>query len=108
MTKKHTLKPMASALGATLAATVFASTAQADVNPFGISEISSGYEVAEAEGKCGEGKCGEGKSKAEGKCGEGKCGEGKSEAEGKCGEGKCGEGKSESEGKCGEGKCGER
>ena len=51
MAKKHALKPMASALGATLAATMVAGVAQADVNPFGISEISTGYEVAEAEGK---------------------------------------------------------
>ena len=58
---KHSLTPIASALGLTLAATL-TGTAQADSNPFGISEISSGYEVAgnhaDHEGKCGEGKCG--------------------------------------------------
>jgi uncharacterized low-complexity protein len=109
---KHSLTPIASALGLTLAAT-FAGTAQAETSPFGISEISSGYEVAEAgtEGKCGEGKCGGKKAEKEGKCGEGKCGADKA-AEGKCGgdkamkEGKCGGDKAEKEGKCGEGKCG--
>jgi uncharacterized low-complexity protein len=103
---KHSLTPIASALGLTLAAT-FAGTAQAETSPFGISEISSGYEVAEAgtEGKCGEGKCGADKA-AEGKCGEGKCGGDKAMKEGKCGEGKCGGDKAEKEGKCGEGKCG--
>jgi uncharacterized low-complexity protein len=94
---KYRLNPIASALGITLVATVAATPiAQADQNPFGVSEMSSGYMLAEAEA---EGKCGEGK------CGEGKCGE-KKDKEGKCGEkdkeGKCGEGK------CGEGKCGEK
>lgn len=87
---KFKLNPIASALGITLAATIAASPiAQADQNPFGVSEMSSGYMLAGAdEGKCGEGKCGEGK-----------CGEGKDkDKEGKCGEGKCGEGK------CGEDK----
>jgi uncharacterized low-complexity protein len=103
---KSKLNPIASALGITLAATIAASPiAQADQNPFGVSEMSSGYMLAGAdEGKCGEGKCGEGK-KAGGKEAEGKCGEGK------CGEGKCGEDKDkgkDKEGKCGEGKCGEK
>lgn len=100
MTQKSKLNPIASALGITLAATIAASPiAQADQNPFGVSEMSSGYMLAEhGEGKCGEGKCGEGK------CGEGKCGEGKAKGhdKDKDKEGKCGEGK------CGEGKCGEK
>ena len=104
MSKKFELKPVAAALGAALAASVVSlpAAANADQNPFGMTDLSSGYMVAggHGEGKCGEGKCGEGKC-GEGKCGEGKCGEGK-KAEGKCGEGKCGEGK------CGEGKCGEK
>ena len=97
MSKKLELKPIAAAVGAALTASVITMpTANADANPFGMTDLSSGYMVAEMEeGKCGEGKCGEGK------CGEGKCGEGK------CGEGKCGEKKAE-EGKCGEGKCGEK
>ena len=99
MSKKFELKPISAAVGAALTASVLAlPTANADENPFAMTELSSGYVVAgDAEGSCGEGKCGEGK-----------CGEGDSEGkcgEGKCGEGKCGEG--DSEGKCGEGKCGE-
>jgi len=112
MSQETTKKPLAIALGAafvtTLAATPVANAAD---NPFAMSELSSGYMVAEmAEGKCGEGKCGGDKSKtdAEGKCGEGKCGgdKAKTDAEGKCGEGKCGGEMKATEGKCGEGKCG--
>ena len=106
MSNKTVIKPLALALGATFITSLAGTTvANAAENPFSMTELSSGYMVAEkAEGKCGEGKCGEGKTKgAEGKCGEGKCGEGKMKgAEGKCGEGKT-KGK---EGKCGEGKCG--
>ena len=88
MSKKFELKPISAALGAALTASVIAlPTANADENPFAMTELSSGYVVAgDAEGSCGEGKCGEGKCVEEGSCGEGKCGEGK------CGEGKCGEG----------------
>ena len=110
------MKPLALAFGASLLASVAATTVASE-NPFASQSLESGYKVA-MEGKCGEGKCGgkaESKEKTkEGKCGEGKCG-GKAEtsaksAEGKCGEGKCG-GKDKAvsktkEGKCGEGKCG--
>ena len=108
MSKKSTLKPLAVAMGAafvtSLAGTNVANAAE---NPFAMSELSSGYMVAEAaEGKCG----GEKKAAEEGKCG----GEKKAAEEGKCGEGKCGgEKKAAEEGKCGgekkaaeEGKCG--
>jgi uncharacterized low-complexity protein len=108
MSKKTVLKPVAVALGAafvtSLAGTSIANAAE---NPFGMTELSSGYMVAEGDMK--EGKCGGEKKEAkEGKCGEGKCGGEKKEAkEGKCGEGKCGgEKKEKKEGKCGEGKCG--
>jgi uncharacterized low-complexity protein len=72
MSKKSTLKPLAVAMGAafvtSLAGTNVANAAE---NPFAMSELSSGYMVAEmAEGKCG----GEKKAAEEGKCGEGKCG----------------------------------
>jgi len=77
-----------------VAAMSAAPVASADVNPFGMQNLQSGY-MQLAEGKCGEGKCGEFK-----------CGEGKMKKEGKCGEGKCGEGKMKKEAKCGEGKCG--
>ncbi len=109
MSQESTKKPLAIAVGAafvtTLAATPAANAAE---NPFAMSDLSSGYMVAEmAEGKCGEGKCGgeKAKSETEGKCGGEKA---KSETEGKCGEGKCGGQKatSETEGKSSEGKCG--
>ncbi len=83
MSKRNNLKPIAIAFGAALAAGVTSiPTANADANPFGMTELSSGYQVAGKEGKCGEGKCGESKKlqaqetgkKGEGKCGEGKCG----------------------------------
>ena len=107
---EHKIKPLTAAVGAAFMVSVALSPmASAASNPFQLSELSSGYEVAskDAEGKCGEGKCGEGKAKAkaEGKCGEGKCGENKAKAKAEA-EGKCGEGKAKAEGKCGEGKCG--
>lgn len=78
MSKKSTMRPLAAAIGTAVVASLASiATANADQNPFGMTELSSGYMVAEhGEGKCGEGKCGEGKE-AEGKCGEGKCGESK-------------------------------
>lgn len=83
MTKHRNLNPLAFAFGAALTAGMAIPAANAADNPFGMTELSSGYMVAGAEGKCGEGKCGEGKKdkvqakgdkKGEGKCGEGKCG----------------------------------
>ena len=111
MTKKTVMKPLSLALGAAFITSLAgASVANAAENPFGMTELSSGYMVADSkEGKCGEGmkdkegKCGEGMKGKEGKCG----GESKEKKEGKCGEGKCGgEKKEKKEGKCGEGKCG--
>ncbi|MCK9503821.1 MAG: hypothetical protein M0Q95_06525 [Porticoccaceae bacterium] len=101
---KNNSKTLAAAVGAAfLASAALSPLVSAGENPFQLTELSSGYKVADAhEGKCGEGKCGE--SKAEG---EGKCGESKADGEGKCGEskadgeGKCGESKADSEGKCG-------
>ena len=95
MSTKSPMKPIALALGAAFA-TSLAGGAYAAENPFGQTELSSGYMVADShakdkmEGKCGEGKCGGDKAKKEGKCGEGKCGGDKAKKEGKCGEGKCG------------------
>ena len=114
MSNKNKLNPLAIALGTTFAISLSTSpVVNAADNPFNMTDLGSGYMVAEegscgdkkAEGKCGEGKCGD-KKKAEGKCGEGKCGD-KKKAEGKCGEGKCGD-KKKAEGKCGEGKCGDK
>jgi len=70
---------------AAIAASFAATSANASENPFGMQELSSGYEVAmsTSEGMCGEGKCGGDKGK------EGKCGGDKAK-EAKCGEGKCG------------------
>lgn len=112
MTNKFNKKPLAVALGAVVVGSVSITTANAAENPFGMTDLSSGYmTVAEKsmEGKCGEGKCGGDKAtKAEGKCA-GKKAE-KAKAEAKCGEGKCGGDKADkaakTEAKCGEGKCG--
>jgi uncharacterized low-complexity protein len=101
---KYKLSPIASALSITLAATLAAAPiAQADQNPFGVSEMSDGYMLAGAEGQCGEGKCGGDMKKAKDK-------EGKHDNMEKDKEGKCGEMKEDKdkEGKCGEGKCGEK
>jgi len=108
MSDKSTIKPLALAAGAAFITSLASTTvANAAENPFAMSELSSGYMVADAaEGKCGEGKCGGDKKAAEeGKCGEGKCGGDKKAAE----EGATAteEGtKTTGEGKCGEGKCG--
>ncbi len=86
MAKIKSLKPLAAGLGAAVvASTLGLSTANAaeTENPFATNELTSGYQLAGAEGKCGEGKCGD-KSEEEGKCGD------KTDEEGKCGEGKCG------------------
>jgi uncharacterized low-complexity protein len=84
MSDKSTIKPLALAAGAAFITSLASTTvANAAENPFAMSELSSGYMVADAaEGKCGEGKCGgEKKATEEGKCGEGM----KKEGEGKCG-----------------------
>ena len=96
---KMTKKPLAIALGAAFVTSMaVVPTVSADANPFGMSDLGSGYMVVAdnhagdkaKEGKCGEGKCGaEKKAAKEGKCGDGKCGaEKKAEKEGKCGGGK--------------------
>jgi len=85
------------AVGAAVAATLSTTTNAAE-NPFGMQELSTGYNVAMSEGTCGEGKCGGDKAK------EAKCGGDKAK-EAKCGEAKCGADKAK-EAKCGEAKCG--
>jgi uncharacterized low-complexity protein len=117
MTRNNNLKRLSLITGAALAMSVSAApsfAASSDSNPFGMTELSQGFQLAGTEGKCGaskcggnkssEAKCGEGKAKAsESKCGEGKCGGSKA----KSSEGKCGGSKAKSsESKCGEGKCG--
>jgi uncharacterized low-complexity protein len=106
MSNKTHMKPVAAAIGAALAGSLAMGAANAADNPFGLSEIGSGYmQLASSnEDKGGEGKCGgEKAASTEGKCG----GEKAASTEGKCGEGKCGEGKcgsektTSTEGKCG-------
>jgi len=112
---------IAAAVGTAFAATLAAPVVSAASNPFALSALSSGYQVADNHtAKPAEGKCGAADKPAEGKCGadkakEGKCGDDKAKAkEGKCGgdkakEGKCGDDKAKAkakDGKCGEGKCG--
>ena len=64
MSKKHLHAPLAIAIGTVLlGSATFSNIARAEQNPFGMTELSSGYmQLAEAdkakEGKCGEGKCG--------------------------------------------------
>ena len=78
--KNPTKKPIITALGAAFVTSMaFTPVVNADTNPFGATELKTGYMML-AEGKCGEGKCGADKAaeKAkEAKCGEGKCAEGK-------------------------------
>ena len=105
---KSNSKSLAAAVGAAFLTTAsLAPFASAAENPFQMTELGSGYQVADShEGKCGEGKCGgekgeKHKSKSEG---EGKCGEKKDKADA---EGKCGEHKARAEDKGGEDKSGE-
>ena len=106
-----TIKPIATAVGASFLAMAMVPTVSADANPFAINELSAAYELSSAdkkgaEGKCGEGKCGGSKAESEGSCGgnkaesEGKCGGSKAESQGSNDKGE------KAEGKCGEGKCG--
>jgi uncharacterized low-complexity protein len=76
MSDKPVIKPLAIAVGTAIVTSLASvNTATAAENPFAMTELSSGYMVAEmAEGKCGEGKCGGAKATEDGKCGEGKCG----------------------------------
>ncbi len=75
MSSKRKMKPLATAIGTALCGGMLAlSAAHAESNPFGMTDLSSGYMVAGMkEGKCGEGKCGEGKCGGmkgkQGKCG---------------------------------------
>lgn len=90
--KKMNKTPLAAAMGAALISTFAATPANAEANPFAMTELSSGY-MQLAEMKCGasmgmpqpkaaEGACAGAKTtpaaetakKAEGNCGEGKCG----------------------------------
>lgn len=107
MSNKKPISPLSLAAGAVFAASLGASpAAQADINPFAMTALSSGYMLAEkgAEGQCGaskrvkEAECGA--NKAAKKLSESKCGANKAEKpkakqvlEAKCGEAKCGNNK---------------
>ncbi len=85
---------IAAAVGTAFAATLAAPVASAASNPFALSALSSGYQVADNHAaKPVEGKCG-GKTEAEMKAKDGKCGNTAKMKDGKCGEGKCGATKS--------------
>ena len=77
MSKKTQNNTLACAVGAVLVGSLAGTgVVNAAENPFGMTELQSGYmQLASKEGACGEGKCGgEMKKKKEGACGEGKCG----------------------------------
>lgn len=89
MSNETLTHPVALIIGFALVGSIVDTTvANASENPFGATELASGYSLARAEGKSDERKAQE----PEGKCGEGKCGgsKGTKGKEGKCGEGKCG------------------
>lgn len=113
--KKSNKAPMVIAVGSTLLTGLTSTAIQAnsiseiDVNPFTLTELSTGYmQIAESkndskkmkDGACGEGKCGSSMKGSEEKTAEGKCAGNKpmpyskktdKKMEGKCGEGKCGD-----------------
>lgn len=117
MSKKNQTTPISLAISAVFAAGVVASPAlHADVNPFAITALSTGYMVASS-GNAGEGQCGANKRLSEAKCGaeqaaqkvvqEGECGSSKTVKEGECGASKAkAQPKPIKEAKCGEAKCG--
>lgn len=111
--KKSPLSQSALFAAVALAGAVAAPLANASVNPFSNTALSSGFNFEHASDTKtgGEGKCGDASKCPEGKCGEGKCGKQCAEkhsdavtaeehksSEGKCGEGKCGEAMGTSEG----------
>ncbi|MCW9014409.1 MAG: hypothetical protein OQL06_11545 [Gammaproteobacteria bacterium] len=51
-------KSLAMVSGAALVLSATGGTVLAEANPFGMVDLSQGYQVAMKEGKCGEGKCG--------------------------------------------------
>lgn len=104
MNKSKTFKTASLAIGATLVGSMAVAPAvQADVNPFAISALASGYMLADkgSEGKCGEAKCGA--DKAARKAAEEMRDSEKMPEEGKCGANKA-ETKTMPEAKCGSNK----
>jgi len=102
--KKFNKTPLVAALGTALVSSLGSAGVNAEVNPFGLNELSGGYmQLAEADTKKGEMKCG---AQMKGmKTGEMKCGAKTGMKEGSCGEGACGAGMMGEEPKLPEGKC---
>lgn len=106
---KKTPKSISLAIGSAFALSIAASTVHAAENPFAMTSLSSGYQVADnhdakaKDGKCGTGKCGANKKKMhkekEGACSAEKMKEGACSAE-KMKEGACSAEKMK-EGACG-------
>ncbi len=89
--KKFNKSPLAAAMGAAFITTFAATAVNAEANPFGMTELSTGYmQVAEAD-KAAEMKCGASMGMAEPKAKEGACAGNKQPAAAKGAEGKCGE-----------------
>lgn len=110
--KKLNKTPLAAAMGAALVASFTATTANAEANPFAMTELSSGY-MQLAEMKCGTSmNMGDPKKTAEGACAGSKtdAADSAKKVEGKCGEGKCSasmmKAKDAETGKAKEGSCG--
>ena len=119
--KKMSKTPLAAAMGTALVSSLSASSAQAESNPFAMSELENGYmQLAEANTGYTVKPYSGSKMKKEAACGEGQCGammengKMKKGMENSCGammkgkEGACGMGETKpknTEGKCGEGKC---
>lgn len=91
--KKINKTQLATAMGVVVISTFAANVANAEVSPFGMTELSQGYmQVAEAD-KAGEMKCGAGMQMEKPKAPEGACAGKKTEAkpaDGKAAEAKCG------------------
>ncbi len=110
MNNKAIIKPLSLTVGAAFTAGMLSVPAvHADINPFAVTTLSSGYMLAE---KGTEGQCGANKGISEAECGankaakkvnEGECGAGEKAKEGECGANKA---KPVQEAKCGEAKCG--
>ena len=72
--KKAMKTPLVAAVGSAVVSSLGAGAANAEANPFAMSELTDGYmQVAEAD-KSNEMKCGASMGMKEGSCGEGKCG----------------------------------
>ncbi len=84
---KKITTPFAAAMGAALISSFTATTVNAEANPFGATELSSGYmQVAAAEMACGAGMNMEKPKTAEGACAGKKSAAGAKTPEGKCGD----------------------